>query len=473
MVLFGGALCVCAGDLPDGKKLALIGQEIEARQCPLYRAVRSELERYYDRTDFSDPGRRTGWYRVDSFLKWLELNEKKLKRERVFFYYEKIDKKQLKEEGTTLRARIRAKAPSVCTLLKGKTARIGDVYSWKALSTYLGARYAADLFLPEYRRFPPVGVIAEDRSGGIASVSSVPDGMKAKRVRSVIAVGSKKNSFAEDINLGLHEGTHLLRWMNMMPGLVSEVGSFYAQVTYGLPIKATEEKFCFSRGSRNFIHSVRELGSCTPLSDEYAEMLLGALMFTNLKQPDLINWLVEKRSDTVTRLMNDLAAQIQGVLFHPEKPEKLPWEAVYERYQTWFSVGESDINPGATYGRFFSLLSPASSEKREGVLLARTAYNGWDVRHLTRPVTLREYVEELPVPKALSKETLKTLSDLAAAWSKEGSLPVPSRPRIPRAWWKGESAEIGQPLDEQAERFLREYIAGCQAGLPPVPKGYL
>ena len=77
----------------DDKKLTLwqrsrvdlFGQTIMARSCPLYQSVRAELEQYYGRKDFSDPGRKTGWYRVDLFLKWLEKNEEKLKSEDVSF----------------------------------------------------------------------------------------------------------------------------------------------------------------------------------------------------------------------------------------------------------------------------------------------------------------------------------------------------------------------------------------------------
>ncbi|MBR3899198.1 MAG: hypothetical protein IKJ44_02885, partial [Elusimicrobiaceae bacterium] len=72
--------------LAEQEKIALLGQAIQARGCPLYQSVRSELQQYYGRSDFSDPDRSTGWYRVDNFLTWLAENEQKLKRESILFY---------------------------------------------------------------------------------------------------------------------------------------------------------------------------------------------------------------------------------------------------------------------------------------------------------------------------------------------------------------------------------------------------
>ena len=44
------------------------------QEIGLYKFVKENIERYYERKNFSDPNKTTGWYRVDKFLKWVKKN---------------------------------------------------------------------------------------------------------------------------------------------------------------------------------------------------------------------------------------------------------------------------------------------------------------------------------------------------------------------------------------------------------------
>jgi len=50
-------------------------QEEQLKNLSLYQFVWQEMTAYYQRTNFADPSRSTGWYRVDDFLKWVEKNQ--------------------------------------------------------------------------------------------------------------------------------------------------------------------------------------------------------------------------------------------------------------------------------------------------------------------------------------------------------------------------------------------------------------
>ena len=58
----------------------------EEEHFSLYNFVYNDLVKYYGRTNFNDPHRTNGWYRVDDFLKWLRENENILKQKFIENY---------------------------------------------------------------------------------------------------------------------------------------------------------------------------------------------------------------------------------------------------------------------------------------------------------------------------------------------------------------------------------------------------
>ena len=446
--------------LAEQEKIALLGQAIQARGCPLYQSVRSELQQYYGRSDFSDPDRSTGWYRVDNFLTWLAENEQKLKRESILFYSQHTEV-HVKTERSFLSVTTTEdhKFP-LCDFVTGKTHNeVEKKHLQKTLGIYLGLRYTQDVFMPKKNlKTPFISIKEVESDGAAASLVSVK-----KQKKGAIYVGQMITSLAEDINLGLHEGVHLLYWMaNREDVMLGETASFYAQAEYGMPVKTKLEEKCFFKGARNFLHSVDEIGSCKDLSAEYAEMLLGIFVYPYLKQMPILalheNFNSQK---TISAFMDDMAALSHHRLFEPHPREhSLRKEEISQYYPDQQDFFPQDVKERAFihYDSFF--------ENDRTLVVVKTDEETWNVKE-TKEMTLASYVSKLNLPQVARKPVEDMLAVWIKEWQKDPDFPMYEYEKF---FLKAERTTF---LSPSAENFLNRKLRSLKAHLPPVPKGYI
>ena len=179
--------------------------------CPIYETTRVKLEAFYNREDFKDKGKKTGWYRVDDFLKWLQKNETSVKE-------------RLAGEGNALSV--------VCGEINAK----GGEYPF--LAVYLGFFYTADKFIPiaQQKNIPSV-------MHTFHAVTGRPLGSD----RSFIGINTN-DYFVGNLNSAIHETAHLLPDIRGDNYLLSETASVYIQQNHALP---EDERNHFHFGARN------------------------------------------------------------------------------------------------------------------------------------------------------------------------------------------------------------------------------
>lgn len=273
------------------------GDNIPARGCPLYASVKAGLEKYYAKADFSDPGRQTGWYRVELFLKWLKRNEAVLKTENVLI-----------EDGNKT-----YKVP-VCRALQ--KASYKEVFSPREMQgmfgVWLGARYASGMFAGgNPARFPSMRV----STGSLGRANIDFDG---KQSRGFIEIHPDSFDMVPALNLGLHEGTHMVSWMKNGRNSLGEWGTYLATVHYALPFKASAKAQTY-QGARSFTHnaSVRSV-SCDQILSEYAAFALGSLIYPAVRGQNFFAFeqsFGEYSDSTLLHMLRDLAAVRKGKFF--------------------------------------------------------------------------------------------------------------------------------------------------------------
>ncbi len=198
----------------------------------LYSSTRTQLQQYYNRTDFADPDHTTGWYRVDDFLTWLKTHQAALTRDIQ-----------------------------------------DDTYTPQALWVYLGARYAAHQF-GIVEQLPLQVKLGEPHQGTRVNVEEA----------TILLDPTANRTAPAAITLGMHEGAHLLPVLAAKStGLsLSELASFYAQHQYGLPVEVEDAKW-FSYGVRDIrLTATRKGYALVPLSNEYILHVLGLVILPSL-----------------------------------------------------------------------------------------------------------------------------------------------------------------------------------------------
>ena len=208
----------------------------------LYSSTRAQLQQYYQRTDFSDPGHTTGWYRVDNFLSWLQRNETVLSQEL-------------------------------------NTLNLPLQYP-QALWSYLGARYVADIYQvnPDFTRLHIQPCAKHE--------------MPRARMEDTTLVfdPSSHHAIPAAITLGIHEGTHILPALLSDPQAtsLSELASFFSQHEYGLPVKV-EDATLFSYGVRDIrLTSYRKGFALVPLTYEYMLHVVGLVLLPEISSDELL-----------------------------------------------------------------------------------------------------------------------------------------------------------------------------------------
>ena len=438
-------------------RVDLFGQTIMARSCPLYQSVRTELEQYYGRRDFSDPDRKTGWYRVNLFLQWLEKNEEKLKKEKVSFSTRHLLPIATRKKYKIELDLIPEKERNICELLqqKKKGPLLDETHFWSILATYLGARYAADSFLPAgYTRFPQIYVAEAHDVMEAASIHKEDNVYQA-----YINVPHYKNSFAEDLNVAIHEATHLLPWLKSGENkMVSEIGAFFAQSKYGLPVKPTHNA-CFYRGTRNLIYNMKVLDECYSLEREYGEMLLGLFVYPQLKEYRLSTWIQHQHYTMIPNMMENLALLAQDLLMRREKTFELDLDEISKHYP---NQKDQFLQMQAKSSKHTQI----AKDKDKVLNVSREQTNLWKVEESSK-VTLQEYVNTLNMPDETQEQVTALLKQWIRQWQKEPDFP----------WAEEETLLYEQddvlPLHPSAQRFLRKKLDDLDPHFPPVPPGYI
>lgn len=218
----------------------------------IYSVVLTELQHYYDRENFNDPKRETGWYRVDNFLSWLETNASKLEEETISLGKYTLSVKQIISSDKFLKDR------SLSDLL------------W----VYLGVRYIADMYQVK-ADFSRLQLIMSNSS------NQAIDGL------GIIKISLKEQrSFIEQINLGIHEGTHILPYLMGHDKVLSELATFYSQYNYGLPVNAKQTVHTIS-GVRDIRQTYRNHNGLALLY-EYNYFVAGLILNKHLKKKEVL-----------------------------------------------------------------------------------------------------------------------------------------------------------------------------------------
>lgn len=201
----------------------------------LYNRAYAELSAYYGRTDFADPGRETGWYRVDDFLNWLKTHEKEL---------------------TETKLNIGKDPYSLAEVMQEK-----EEYFMQTAWTFLGVKYLQykakspnrETFSFYYCRGKSCGVLAESCS---------------------IRLGLDTKNPVILINAGIHEAAHVLNGCTEAQAL-SEAATIRAQNLWALPVDLHSAPIDGVRDAR-VLFKVRP--DARYFAREYAFFFLSALL---------------------------------------------------------------------------------------------------------------------------------------------------------------------------------------------------
>lgn len=270
---------------PISQAVAQQIQERESRHLASF--VQNQLETYYQRTDFSDPNRKTGWFRVADFLAWLKTNEQQLARETMVI---------VESSGP-------ASFPRPQTLclqdVVNQPAAQRSASLMRAFWIDLGVHYIADKYHAGSHLTP-------------LSFAVMPDVITAAAGPSFFEINANDEPqvFPVDINIGIHEGTHNLFYLNETmqakapknrEAVLSELATFYSHYHYALPIKIADGKTLPSGGVRYFPGSYRAYPDFN-YQLEYQQFVMGPLiahkmtqaqtlsLFDDPLQPDMPVW---------------------------------------------------------------------------------------------------------------------------------------------------------------------------------------
>lgn len=231
---------VFAAPAADGGPVADLNHEIDARakmSSSLYSFVLNEMQTYYNRADFADPGRDTGWYRVDDFLVWLKNHEKSLLEQKF----------RIGQDDYTLAEALRGK----------------EEYFMQTVWTFLGIKY-----LQYKAQSPNRDVFSFYYCQG--------DGCAVARQSCIIRLGLDNKTPALLINGGLHEAAHVLYGCSEERTL-SEAAAVRAQNLWALPVPAASDA-----DPRMGVRDARVLFKAKPnpryFAQEYAFFFLAPLL---------------------------------------------------------------------------------------------------------------------------------------------------------------------------------------------------
>lgn len=449
----------------SGISLSALEREVSRASCPLYATIETELQNYYKKTDFSDHGKQTGWYRVEDFLAWLKTNERVLAGEQIPLSGEEIERLP------------------VCQALAAKKMSSKEPkyrrYT-QALSVYLAQRYLAGHWAPSEKQIPAVVEFEEQE-----------DGAASWRLKTIFMSG-KPSFFAEDFNTGLHEAMHLLPAIighkQKDPGSLREIATLYAQQQYALPVKSHGTSMCCD-GTRNYLNLYRQVPQCGSLLVEYTDSLLGLVLYPMLTHQNVLELAgAQKYSLSSSFLLFDLVALDRGIYYtslttQHEKFRSTMIDGLLKEMRQLYPA----LTPPA--GTKLPLSGFRALEEKKGghalMVFGVVEKLGdplfWTFVDGFHAASLAEYVHNLRLPPVMQPRVFDFLQNLTQELA-----PLAVDTELPEAvlpW--GEAEEIlGVKEISQRERgqrmrqaiFVPAVTKALQRSgmyLPPVPEGYL
>lgn len=282
--LFLCAATLCVGEAAFAQNAeweARLTKQVQQTQQDLYALVARDLQRYYNRTDFADPQRQTGWFRVQDFLTWLEANSPELQR--------------ILAKNTASNAfQYPPKTPQ----------------DYAGLGGFLGSYYIASKFAP-ISQINPLFIYTDQNMATSANSEG----------HSIYIQPEPNGSLADYITLGIHEGAHMLpvscfgKTFRQGQSGLSELVTVSATLQYGLPSKSN----AFHAGARNVLRAYS--ATQTPLFYEYAQAVLAYVQHDSMRKlfeqgSGKIGIMTsEKNPFNVYSLLADLFDQRGGKLF--------------------------------------------------------------------------------------------------------------------------------------------------------------
>ncbi len=239
----------------------------------LYQVVSTQIQKYYGRTDFKDPQHKTGWYRVDDFLKWLKANETQLAQETMSIVNTSPNTQFPSTQNLSLQA--------VVNLPADKRTPVLMRIFW----INLGIHYVAGKYQAGIKLDPILFAI-------------VSDGITASSGPSYFQINDKDpwNVFLVDLNTGIHEGTHNLLYVNPTmqakapqnrEAILSELATFYSQYHYSLPIKIADGNVLPSGGVR-YLPTEYQTYPDFNYQLEYQQFVMGPLIAHKMTQQQVL-----------------------------------------------------------------------------------------------------------------------------------------------------------------------------------------
>ncbi len=429
---------------------AHFGNRISANNCPLYASVRAGLEEYYGQTEFADPGRQSGWYRVNLFLKWLKRNEAVLKGEQI-----------------SIEANGKKYTVSVCRALRKASYKetFSPLEMQGIFGVWLGARYTADMFVSGRGvRFPDMTLSRETYGRAVISSSG------GKKEHGYIEIHPDSYALVPALNLGLHEGTHLAAWMTGGKNSLGEWGTFLATVHYALPVKANAQTGTY-QGTRSFTHNASVPSvSCEQTFQEYAAFVLGARLYPEIRRQNFFTFeeqIGEYQDRTLLLLLRNLAAVQAGRLYVPVVPPfprsgNSVLAALKKRYDDCPEVqGLQSLEDGGSYMCGTTRVETHQNPGTDAWILVEGKLSG--LKELARAVSPRSLApgveKELASLSVYLEEDLKQMPLQNIVWQTSGI----------KDWGEFEGSSAYTRLC----RKVRGYARDNPSGVPPVPAGYM
>ncbi len=291
LLVLVGVLCLSIlsyGGIDGNLQNTVLRQTAAQQQThSLYTVVSTQLQQYYGRTNFQDTNHKTGWYRVDDFLTWLKTNETQLAQEIMFILDNSNNTAFPRTQTISLQEVVNRSAEQCSPALM------------RAFWINLGIHYVAGKYQAGVHLNP-------------ISFEVVSDGITSAVGPSYFQINTKDpwQVFLIDLNIGIHEGTHNLFYVNQTmqakapqnrEAVLSELATFYSQYHYSLPIKIADGKTLPSGGVRYLPKSYQAYPDFS-YQLEYQQFVMGPLvahkmtlqqvltLFDDPFQPDVPVW---------------------------------------------------------------------------------------------------------------------------------------------------------------------------------------
>ena len=230
----------------------------------LYTVISTQLQQYYGRKNFEDKAHKTGWYRVQQFLDFVQANEAALANSRFHYFY--VDAKTFIPKDYNYK---------VSDFVALNWAEQPD-YLVQGFWSYLGVRYLAQLYPAQlnFSTFAMMGTSEHMDTGTLMGA--------------MVVNTQEKLALPEAINAGIHEGTHMLPGFsgNHSGEMLNELATFYSEYNFSLPVKK-EDASSFATGTRD-VRRIHALRPELPIYREYNLFITGLILNPQLTPAEVL-----------------------------------------------------------------------------------------------------------------------------------------------------------------------------------------